>query len=329
MELSKNDKKDIFIDLDDDIETYYHEDDIFHPLRSPKVLEKELQSEVDKIIEECPDVDWDEDYLSKRVIASVRDILSRYIIPGFEKGQVFSKFDFEAYKLTGIPEKTHGDIAFIINKRIEDEYYISGVGFYEAKAAGIWRDGFPAFDIQQLRRLVTNTPKLTYLLYNKFAQACCLQEWSNFEQKDYREYSYDKEENKEKAHVYTIDANLLKGVRSIGYVTRMAAQGFGYHFVNKILSGRDLDYTRPPIETIRRWLKNTRRSQALIVFVTIQDDSQQILEPKLKLPGIEKLQLPPSSYSASRRPQLKLPGTDKLQLPSAPDDVRAKPENKS
>jgi len=72
----------------------------------------------------------------------------------------------------------------------------------------------------------------------------------------------------------------------------LTSQSFGYHFVQKVLSGRELDYSRPPIETIRRWLKVTRRTTALVVSIAVREDENEPAHEKLQLPGFEKLMLP-------------------------------------
>ena len=52
-----------------------------------------------------------------------------------------------------------------------------------------------------------------------------------------------------KYYARIVDANFVKQHRSIEGAAHLMSQSFGYHFVQKTLSGRELDYSRPPINT--------------------------------------------------------------------------------
>ena len=267
----------------------------FDSSRVPQHLATDLQDAVDKIIQQCPDVDWNENYLSYQVVSAIRSALSRYIFPNIKYHSGTSKFDVEAYKLTGQAEETHGDIAIVVSRSFHGNGRpISGVGFYEAKASSLAGHSYPAFSFQQLRHLVTNTPKLTYLLYDRNPQIADTQEWPTLQEK------VDAPWDERKFCVRTVDANFVKQHRSLENAAHVMAQSFGYHFVQKTLSGRELDYSRPPIETIRRWLKVTRRTTAFVVSIAVQEDSNKPAHAQLQLPGFEKLMLQ-DPYMDSRK----------------------------
>lgn len=257
----------------------------FDNFNSPIELAENIQNGIDRIIKDCPKTEWGEDFLSLQLVGTIRDVLSEYTIPNIDNKLNLSKFDLEAYKLTGKAEQAHGDIAVVVTRSFSYcNEPISGVGFYEAKASSLENDDFPAFKIQQLRRLVTGTPRLSYLLYNREPQFSDSQEWPTF----FREEHADRK----KVYAQTVDANFLKKCRNIREAVHLMGQSFGYHFINKILSGRELDYSRPPIETIRRWLKVTRRTKAFVVSIAIQDEnSTKPSSAQLQLPGLENIKL--------------------------------------
>ncbi len=264
----------------------------FDDLNSPSKLAKELQGVVDKFIDEYPNADWREDYISLDVIRAIRFILGRYVIPNVAYASSISKFDVEAYKLSGAAEQTHGDIAIVVSRSFgKGGCPVSGVGFYEAKASDVKRGGYRAFSIQQLRRLVTNTPKLSYLLYDKIPQIADIQEWPILQ--EYKDQTF----GSKRFHARTVDANFLKQYKSLGEAAYFVSQSFGYHFVYKILSGRELDYSRPVTETIRRWLKTTRWASPYVISIAIQEEKTEPIESQLQLPGFEKLLL--EDYSSS------------------------------
>lgn len=262
----------------------------FDPKNTPNVIADQIQETVDEIISHCPDCDWNEDLITYKIVENLRNILSHYRLPDVENNYATDKFNLEAYKLTGKAEQSHGDMAVIITRKIPyGERLISGVAFYEAKASGssyYESDRYPSFCIQQLRRLVTHTPKLNYLIYNKNKRKINNTNWPSIE--EYNKHD-ERNLNGEYVNALTIDANFLKQCRNIDVATNFVGQSFGRHFVDRVLSGRDLDYSRSVDETIRRWLKHTRRSAPIIVSVSVYEEPKDMFYTQLEFPEFERV----------------------------------------
>lgn len=274
----------------------------FDPLSTPVILAHQIQEAVDSIISNCQDVDWSEDLISSKIIEHLRSILASYKLPDIIGGDHERKFNVEAYKLTGKAEQSHGDIAVIVTRKFQGQMLpISGVAFYEAKASGIGHESYryPSFSAQQLRRLVTHTPKLSYLIYNREKQEIGSSDWLS------TEILYDRRDcrdnDRKRVHAVTIDANFLKQHRRIANASLIAGQSFGAHFVTRVLSGRDLDYSRSVEQIIRRWLKITKRSAPLIVSVSVHEKQEEQFSTQLELPGFEKVQFSEISYQATHK----------------------------
>ncbi|NER78479.1 MAG: hypothetical protein F6K42_02665 [Leptolyngbya sp. SIO1D8] len=105
----------------------------FNNLESSRHLASELQDTVDNIISQCPDVDWNEDYLSYQIVCAIRSVLGKYIIPNIENSSSIAKFNIEAYKLTGKSEQTHGDIAIVVSHLFSNCGPVYRVGFLKQK----------------------------------------------------------------------------------------------------------------------------------------------------------------------------------------------------
>lgn len=267
----------------------------FDPIRTPSELSTNIQKVIDGILSQCVDCDWHEDLLTFKVIEALRYVLSEYKLPKIESPFEGAKFDFEAYKLTGKAEQTHGDIAVIITRVFADKIKpVSGVAFYEAKASGSHRHdtwSFPAFCVQQLRRLVSNTPKLNYLFYNKESRSYNSTGWPGVQEDKTRNEMWGIHTG-QKAHAITVDANFLKQYRDVNSALANVGECFGSHFVERVLSGKDLDYSRSVDETIRRWLKVTRRASPIIISVSIYENPFQKFSTQLELPGLERITFP-------------------------------------
>ncbi len=280
----------------------------FHPVSTPNKLADEVQAKIDSVISGCEDVDWSEDQITFGVVKRLRKILAGYKLPSVVDNFAESKFDFEAYKLTGEAEKTHGDIAVVVTRKFSGiAIPVSGVAFYEAKAE--YQGRFPSFKIQQLRRLVTNTPKLSYLIYSKKRRMIGADDWPSTGL-DYRKFAHLGYESVGKSiHAVTIDANFLKMYRDIGFAASVVGQSFGTHFVKRVLSGRDLDYSRPVDQTIRRWIKYTKRSAPLIVSVSVHGEEEYTSQPQL--PYVEKTKIEKIEPCSI---QLQLPEFEKMKF---------------
>ena len=280
------------IDYSDfDIEKEFNVRDEFDPKITPYAIENIIQRSADNIIKECPNADWNENLITYKIIESIRNTLSHYDIPGTSHSFPEKKFNLEAYKLTGSAENFHGDIAFIITRRFtENSKPISGIAFYEAKASNNnrhHRKDYPSFCTNQLRRLVTHTPKLNYLIYNKAGCDISNNDWPAIP--TWREELSGANYNR--VHAAVIDANFLKANKCIDFSLRNIGLSFGSHFVHRILSGKDLDYSRTVEKNLRRWLKYTRNSSPIIISVSILDESDDYFGNQLELPGFERITL--------------------------------------
>lgn len=268
----------------------------FDPLRTPRILADDIQTAIDYIISNIQDVDWNEDLITFKIVENLRSILASYKLPDVVNSYPSNKFSFEAYKLTGKAEQSHGDIAVIVTRKfIGKDIPISGVAFYEAKASSVGHEycRYPSFCIQQLRRLVTHTPKLSYLIYNRQKQEVAISDWP------LTEHEYNRSDC-ERVHAITIDANFLKQYRSIESASLAVGQSFGEHFVQRVLSGRDLDYSRPVGHTIRRWLKHTRRAAPLVISVSVYEAQNEQYSTQLELPGFEVVKFPEIGHHTIR-----------------------------
>jgi hypothetical protein len=270
----------------------------FDEVETPSVLSDEIQTAVDRIIKGTHDVDWNEDSLTIRILGAIRNILSNYKIPFIDDNTLANKFDVEAYKLTGNPEHSHGDIAIIVT-RLFPYFHIptSGVAFYEAKAASNGRSykRFPSFSIQQLRRLVTNTPRLTYLIYDRNKRVVGSSDWPVNYSNLVSDYKTRYKHQAHSVRSYTVDANFLKNVKNIDCAVNLYGRTSGEHFVKSVLSGRELDYSRSVKKTIRKWLKITKKSNPLIVSISVHKPGDDLAKFQLELPGIKKIRLPESN----------------------------------
>ncbi len=240
-----------------------------------------------RVLENVAPTEWDENHISMLIIHSIRFVLS-------SAGTFTSKMPeeevhvcAEAYKVTGFLERTHGDI--VIALQYVDRR-LTGLGFYEAKAAA--PDGsYPAFNMRQLRRLTSATPRLAVLLYEREAHPVSDDQYAV---PLLHEHMHSKYRPWDRARVRAIGANVASRTADLRWSSGLS-ESFGYHFVTRYLSGRDLDYSRAPQAALDRWLKVTKRAPPIVVGITIS--AERPTEPSLMLADYSAI--PPDRQLAS------------------------------
>lgn len=265
----------------------------------------DLQGDVDALLKATELTEWDENHLSILLVQSIREAFQYAGAVEVPSGLV--GLHAEAYKVTGTVEQTHGDIAVVVRHIFANGPELRGIGFYEAKASDSC-GRYPAFKRRQLQRLLTSTPKLTLLLYEQtrsYASSDPFATWMNHERRP-DDWLLGKS-----VHTRALGANIVLGMRDPRLAADFYAEPFAFHLLSRYLSGRDLDYSRPPLESLERWLKVTRRAPPIIVVLTVVEREQSV--PLLEFPGYEVLPpliTPPTlSPSESSSTQLKqLPG---------------------
>lgn len=275
--------------------------EIFDDTKTPSALSEKIQECVDSIVSNTRNTQWDEDGISRAIVDEVLKILSGYKIVDNKKDISISKFDIEAYKITGKPETKHGDIAIIVSRPHPSGENLVGIAFYEAKGSCHEGDRYPAFKKQQLNTLVANTEKLSYLFYDKSPKIADNQAWPLG-----RPATDDDYAKRKKYHVTRIDAKYLQANGGIPDDSHNR-QTFGYHFVYGVLSGRDLIRNKkrstPIINSINHWVKVTRQDEPYVISVAIQEDITNPISAQIDLPGFEKIELSRLIQPESKRHQ--------------------------
>jgi hypothetical protein len=226
--------------------------------RTPRELATDLTRAVENTLADIKPTEWDENHISFSIVQTIRDNLAGSSDAPRRDSiarPVFLKA--EAYKLSGTIERTHGDIMMVVT---DIDRKLSGCGFYEAKAADHY-GRYRAFNMRQLRRLTSSTPRLSLLLYER--------EQKPVSDDDFQ-FARQCSDSLDKARVRVTGANSASRFRDPTFLS-LCPQTFGYHFVSRYLSGRDLDYSRKPLEALRRWLKITKRAAAFIVDVNLSE----------------------------------------------------------
>jgi hypothetical protein len=247
-------------------------------------LSAKIQAAVDEEVSRVAPTEWDENHLSFLVVRSIRRTLAEVTSVTHNNGVIH--LCAEAYKLTGTPERTHGDIAIAIQHVFGSGHEIRGLGFYEAKASDDWYR-YPAFKFRQLQRLAAATPRLSYLFYDRHAEPACDNPFAiNIDHNSTRPYR----SRWPSVHARAVGANIIRGVRDPVTAARIYAEPFGYHLVARYFTGRDLDFSRPPADTLKRWLDATKRSPPIVIALAISELGSPTVQ--LQLPGFEVHQLP-------------------------------------
>lgn len=250
---------------------------------TPRQVAEQLEAELHYYLSRIAPTEWDENHISFGLVQILRSVLAQTVRIGSpdarfrDRARPPADLQVEAYKISGNVERQHGDIAVLVAHDLLG-YPMTGMGFYEAKAAD--PDGrYPAFQMRQLRRLVSATPRLSVLLYDRSPGPVLDDEfdWPSLSGAAGR------------SSVRVLGANVAARFNDLRHAS-LTAQSFGRQFVGRYLLGRDLDYSQKPVDALRRWLRVTKRAPPLLVSVALS------AEPKVPLlaPIADYEPLPPA-----------------------------------
>ena len=123
-----------------------------------QLLEERIQEE----IENAYPTDWDEDYITRRIIVAIKSLGNSQV----EYLTVFNNIFISAFKQNGNTENKYGDIAFVLDIEYKDGDKLKGVAFLEAKKRYLGTNEYSAIKFDQLERIYQNAPSARLLLYN-------------------------------------------------------------------------------------------------------------------------------------------------------------------
>jgi hypothetical protein len=246
---------------------------------SPSDIAYAINDAFDRDVNSMDDVDRNKDLLSFKLISTIRNVLADPVglqrMPGSRSRFCMA---IQAYKATGRLERQHGDIAIVVT---DIDHNKSGTGFYEAKAAAHGGQ-YPSYKMRQLRRLESSTPRLAVAMFERQAKPV---------NDDVYDASLGHQSSGEAYHLRYCRVLPASCVRQFSRLETAAEQmmptSFGHHFVTRYLLGRDLDWTRNPLDAIDRWVRITRRALPVVLEIVISrnPDSQYTSDPLGILPG--------------------------------------------
>lgn len=105
--------------------------------------------------------EWDENHISFQLMKELRELFSNRVIHFNDWSKIV---DWRSFKNRGKQETTYGDIALIVNIQFSSGEYLRGIVNLEAKRD--FRSGnFESVDLNQLDRILTNSPYSHLILY--------------------------------------------------------------------------------------------------------------------------------------------------------------------
>lgn len=123
---------------------------------------QEVEELINELVEESYVLDWNEDYLTRKLLSQLTVRLNGSLISDLENKVVF----LTPFKLTKPLENKFGDIAIIVNIDYGDGDNIEGIAFIEAKRKYKESRNFDAIKWEQLERIFSNAPHSQLLLYD-------------------------------------------------------------------------------------------------------------------------------------------------------------------
>jgi len=107
---------------------------------------------------------WSEDTITLNILRDFETLLHNFKITGpFEQGM---KIEWQAFKFSGKPERTFGDVAILAHVTYNDGDSVEGVAFLEAKKRYRNQTKFEAVNKSQMKRIHNHARSAMALLYD-------------------------------------------------------------------------------------------------------------------------------------------------------------------
>jgi hypothetical protein len=226
-------------------------------LKFSQTLEEHIQNEID----EAYPLNWDEDYITKRLCVS----LKRLEYSQVEVLNTFHKIFIKPFKLKGSNENKFGDLAIIIDLEFKDGDKLKGVAYLEAKRCYAKTNEYTALDFDQLKRIYTNAPNARLLLYNYQPMSTLAPTGLDTKQSAIGILP-------KMPVTYTAVTNLNTVIKLNEKSDRLhkVSIPFSYQFSFRYLFGKDLEYDEDKIKAAQGYLNENIGLPAYVIMVTIK-----------------------------------------------------------
>ncbi|MFD1383034.1 hypothetical protein ACFQ45_06635 [Rhodanobacter aciditrophus] len=129
-------------------------------------LEKAVNSQIEACFEEREDGRWDENIITADILRALKKLHKDPV----KVEDIYRSTSWNAYKLKGTSEKTHGDIALIVKIHLESGKSVEGVAFLEAKrityGSKILSGSFSSIKWDRLKQYSESSPAHYTILYD-------------------------------------------------------------------------------------------------------------------------------------------------------------------
>lgn len=129
-------------------------------------LGKAVNSQIEACFIEHEDGRWDENIITADILRALKKLHKDPI----KVGNIYRSTSWNAYKLKGDSEQTHGDIALIVKIHLEAEKNVEGVAFLEAKrithGSTVSSGSFSSIKWDRLKEYSESSPAHYTILYD-------------------------------------------------------------------------------------------------------------------------------------------------------------------
>jgi len=222
-----------------------------------------MKEEIDRALTGCYPRNWNEDYITRLMISSIRDQFSNTEI-AYDKAQGKRvKTSWDVYKNTGTHnmEHRHGDIGILVKLDFGGGRSLEGAAFVEAKRIyhnelDDRQSKYEKLDWSQSARVSSNSACHRTLLY------------------DYVTYN-----NLNKPFALTLPTNHLMALGEKSREIYPYCEHFSYCLINRYFQGYELDYARPAVDAVKGFLNEYQGVDYLLIsHVVLSQELQPTLE---------------------------------------------------
>jgi len=239
-------------------------------------LQHMIEHRVRQAVERHYPLDWKEDAITHDLLIRLRSDFHHVTLNGLRSS---ADIEWEAYKLHGTREESHGDIGILVRYRLPSGEVVEGAGFLEAKVRGRDSTKFHAVRHEQVARLLARSPQTRLALYD-YNPVTVLDSLSFDDDWDgpWHPRSRHGGGTQRVSSAPVLPLGLAATINHFDDTLYRFAHSFSHQLCRRYFCLHDLDFSEPAIRSVKGFPSDLG-SPNIVLVVRIAGEDQELPEP--------------------------------------------------
>jgi len=213
-------------------------------------LEALMEYELSEAVQRHFPLDWKEDAITHDWLIRFRNQFRQVTLHGVRYP---AQIEWEAYKLHGRRESTHGDIGVLIRYRLPTGAVVEAAGFLEAKVRGRDSTKFHQVKHEQVQRILARSPQTRLLMYDYHAVPVLGGDTGYDPESDWHPHSFRKHRfiHTPVTHGPTVPLELAAAINQFDDGLYRFAHSLSYQIARRYFQLHDVDFREAAVQAVK------------------------------------------------------------------------------